>query len=187
MKLLFLDTETTGLDKEKNAVVQISGIVEVDGVVQEEFNLFCAPFPGQTYTESALKITGKTVDEIKAYPNPKETYKQFVTILDKYVDRFNKLDKFYMVGQNTKFDYDFLTSWFKLNGNNYFYGYVNYYLIDLIQATAMFTIAGILKLKDMKLATVAEHFGVKLEAHNAINDIRATREVFYKYIDWMKK
>ena len=107
-------------------------------------------------------------------------------MLDKYVDKFNRADKFYMVGQNTKFDYDFMTEWFKRNGNPYFYGYVNYHLLDVIQATALFTVAGKMKLQNMKLGTVCEHFGIPLKAHDALEDIRATRQVFYKYAEIIK-
>lgn len=187
MKLLFLDAETTGVDNTKNGIIQIAGIVEIDGEVKEEFNMTCRPFPGQAVSPDALKVTGKTMDEIRAYPEPQTTYRDIVAILDRYIDRYNKTDKFYMVGQNTKFDYDFMTAWFKNNGNPYFYAYVAYHLIDVIQATALFTVAGHFKLENMKLATVAKHFGIPLKAHDAMNDIRATREIFYRYVDLLKQ
>ena len=186
MKLLFLDTETTGLDPSKNGIIQIAGMVEIDGEVKEEFDLRVKPFPGQVISEEALKVTGKTVEEIQTYTEPLIGYRSFTEMLDKYVDKFNRADKFYMVGQNTKFDYDFMTEWFKRNGNPYFYGYVNYHLLDVIQATALFTVAGKMKLQNMKLGTVCEHFGIPLKAHDALEDIRATRQVFYKYVDMIK-
>ena len=79
------------------------------------------------------------------------------------------------------------TEWFKKNGNPYFYGYVNYHLLDVIQATALFTVAGKMKLQNMKLGTVCEHFGISLKAHDALEDIRATRQVFYRYADVLTK
>jgi len=187
MKLLFLDTETTGVDNTKNGIIQIAGIVEIDGAVKEEFNMMCRPFPGQAVSPDALKVTGKTMDEIRAYPEPQAAYRDLVAILDRYIDRYDKTDKFYMVGQNTKFDYDFLTAWFKNNGNPYFYAYVAYHLIDVIQATALFTVAGQFKLENMKLATVAKHFGIPLKAHDAMEDIRATRAIFYRYVHLIRQ
>ena len=62
MKLLFLDTETTGLEPGKHGVVQIAGIIEIDGVVKEEFDFLCRPFDGQLYEARALEM-----DEILAY------------------------------------------------------------------------------------------------------------------------
>lgn len=43
-KIIYLDTETTGLDKEKNDVIQVAGIIEIDGKEVERFNIFCQPF-----------------------------------------------------------------------------------------------------------------------------------------------
>lgn len=187
MKLLFLDTETTGVDNAKHGVIQVAGVVEIDGEVKEEFNLRCRPFKGQAVSAEALNVTGKTMLEISSYPEPQESYREFVSILDRYIDKYNKADKFFMVGQNTKFDYDFMSAWFKGNGNPYFYAYVAYHLIDIIQATALFTVAGRLSLPNMKLATVAAHFGIPLKAHDAMEDIRATRQIFYRYADLIKK
>lgn len=39
MKLLYIDTETTGVDPMQNGIVQISGCIEVDGELKEEFDL----------------------------------------------------------------------------------------------------------------------------------------------------
>ena len=43
MKNLWIDLETTGLDVKKHGVVQIAGIVEIDGEIQESFNFFTKP------------------------------------------------------------------------------------------------------------------------------------------------
>ncbi|NCC60072.1 MAG: 3'-5' exonuclease [Verrucomicrobiae bacterium] len=187
MKLLFLDCETTGVDNTKNGIIQIAGIIEIDGIVKEEFNLRCRPFKGQIYTLEALRVTGITKEEIEAYPEPREAYMTLIALFEKYISRYDKTDKFYMVGQNTKFDYDFMNAWFRNNGNNFFYAYIFYHLIDVIQATALFTVAGRFKLPDMKLATVAEHFGIPLKAHDAMEDIRATRQIFYTYAALIKQ
>ena len=187
MKLLFLDCETTGLKWSEHGVIQIAGIVDVDGEIKSEFNFTCQPFPGQVITAEALKVNGRSEAEIGTFQKPKDAFVSLVGILDSFVDRYNREDKFYMVGQNTKFDYDFMSEWFKRNGNPYFYGYVFYHLLDVIQATALFTVAGKMKLQNMKLGTVCEHFGIPLKAHDALEDIRATRQVFYKYVDAIKK
>ena len=43
MKLLWLDVETTGLNKEKCDIIQIAGIVVIDGEEKERFNFKCQP------------------------------------------------------------------------------------------------------------------------------------------------
>jgi len=186
MKLLFLDTETTGVDPLKNGIIQIAGIVDINGQIVEEFNLKCRPFPGQIYTAEALKVTGTTVEEIKNYPDPKEAYQKIQAIFNKYINRYDKNDKFTMVGQNTKFDYDFMTVFFQNNYDKFFYAYVAYHLVDLVNASALFKMAGKISVPNMKLETMAKCFGITLNAHDALEDIRATRQILYKFVECIK-
>ena len=61
MKLHFFDLETTGLDEEKCAIVQIGGIIEINGKVVEEFKISMRPHAGALIQEEALKKIGKTI------------------------------------------------------------------------------------------------------------------------------
>lgn len=187
MKLLFLDTETTGTDPKKHGVIQIAGIVEIDGDIKEEFNFKCQPFPGQLISQDALKINGITLEQIKTFPMPGDTYKELETIFSKHIDRYDKTDKFYLVGQNIRFDYDMLTEFFMRNSNPYLYGYISYHLIDLIAITAMFTLAGKLKTANMKLMSIAEAMGIKFNAHDAMEDIKVCHEIFHRYKNIISK
>lgn len=186
MKTAYIDLETSGLDPKKNGVIQIAGLIDIDGEIKEEFNFKCRPFAGQLCSPEALKLHNLTVEQIREYPDPTMTYSQLLKIFDKYIDRYNKEDKFYMVGQNPKFDYDFLTEWFKNNGNQYFYAYVNYALVDLVAATVLMKIAGIINPENMKLGTLAKSFGMEFDAHDAMADIKMTRTIFYKYVEMIK-
>lgn len=186
MKLLFIDLETSGLNPKKHGVIQIAGIVEIDGEEKERFDLKCSLFSGQFMDSHALAVNGITEHTIRAYPEPSEAYEKLIAIFDKYVDRYNKADKFYMVGQNPSFDYAFLEEWFNKNGNGFLYAYINYAKIDLIGLTAAFTVGGIIRPENMKLATIAKLFDVPLVAHDAMSDIEATRAIFHKYIQEIK-
>lgn len=186
MKLLFVDTETTGLSAYKNGLVQIAGIVEIDGKVKEEFNFECRPFEKDEVDAKALTIIGKTREELENLPSPKKTYQKVVTLFDKYIDKFNRSDKFYLVGQNIKFDHGFLQAWFKKNDDKYFGSYAWNYMVDLIAIATLFRVAGKFKTDDMKLETMAKEFDISLDAHDALNDIRATREIFYRFVEQVK-
>lgn len=187
MKLLFLDTETSGTDIKKHGIFQLSGMIEIDGRIIEEFDFNCRLFPHQIFDAGALAVTGKTVEEIRAYPEPIAIYSKILTLFNKYIDRYNKNDKFYLVGQNIKFDYDFMTEWFNNCGNRYFYAYIDYHLIDLMCLSTILNVAGIIKTKNMKLQTMADYFGIEFKAHNSFEDIRVTRSLFYKMIQLIKK
>ena len=39
-KIIFIDTETGGVNAEKSALIQLSGIIEVDGTEKEKFNFY---------------------------------------------------------------------------------------------------------------------------------------------------
>jgi len=187
MKMLFIDLETTGTVPGKHGVVQIAGIIEIEGKVAEEFELKCRPFPGEVADPAALRVIGKTADEIRAYPEPRLAFEKLKGIFQKYVDRYDKTDKLNMVGQNPKFDYDFLTSFFQKNGDQYLYAYIKFHLIDLIAATALFQSAGKMTVPNMKLETVAGYFGIEHKAHDALEDIRITRQLYHTYADLIKQ
>lgn len=186
MKLLFLDTETTGLTKD-HAVIQIAGIVDVDGEVKEKFNLHAAPQPADLINDQALQIQNITRDTLATYPTAFTTYGAIKRICDKYIDKYNKLDKFILAGQNCKFDYDMMESFFLKCGDKYWHSYVAYHVVDLVACTALLKLAGRINPANAKLSTVAASLNIPLEAHDAMNDIEATRQIFYRYVDMVKK
>ena len=109
MKLLFYDLETTGIKYWRNGIHQISGEIVIDGEVKERFNFRVCPHPQSTIDEEALRVCGVTKEQIQAYPPMHIVYKQFIDMLSKYVDRYDKKDKFFLVGyNNASFDNYFL-------------------------------------------------------------------------------
>jgi len=175
-KIIYLDTETTGLDKEKNDIVQVAGIIEIDGVEKEKFDFKCQPFDWNNVSQDALDIQGRTIEELKTYPKPQDTYKEFIKILSKYVDKFNKNDKFYIAGQNVKFDLDFLHSWAKKCGDKYLGSFFYWYCIDLLVLASAFRAWGFIDTPTLKLCDICNVLDVNIEnAHDAMADIKATK------------
>lgn len=189
MKLLFMDTETTGVDPSIHGLTQIAGIVdEVDvknGILVPNeigrFNFKCKPFDKKQVSLKALEVQGTTLDELKTRLEPKSVYTDLISLFDSQVDQYDREDKFMLIGQNPKFDYDFVNQWFKDNGNIYFYAYVDYHLIDISVFTTTWKLLKRMDIVNTKLETVAKYFDIALKAHDAMNDIVATREIFYIY------
>ena len=100
MKLLFFDLETTGTNPARHGIHQISGIVEIDGVEQERFDFKVRPNPKAEILDEALAVGGVTREEIDAYPPMEEVYCKLVALLSRYVSKYNKADKFFLVGYN---------------------------------------------------------------------------------------
>lgn len=186
MKLLYLDCETTGLDAISDGLIQIAGIVEIDGVVVEEFNIRLQPIKDSMVSKKALECNGLTMEEIRKFPLPEVGYRQFKAILDKYVDKYDRGDKFYTVGQNVGFDIGFIDTFFHKLGDRYSGSYFHYHKIDLIAITTLMKIAGRITLPNMKLETVMKELGVGEQTHDALDDVRAVRDVFYIYVGWVK-
>jgi len=119
MKIIYIDLETTGTDPKKNGIIQIAGTISANGE-SEDFNFLMCPRNETVYDRTALQKNGKTRGEIATYPHSSEVFPKFIALLSKYVNRFDKADKFYFVGYNSSFDMDFLREWFSQNEEAYF-------------------------------------------------------------------
>jgi DNA polymerase-3 subunit epsilon len=181
-KYLFVDTETTGLDPKINDVHQIAGQIVIDGVTVEEFNYQFQPHSWDNVQEEALAVSGLTVDDLKKRTmTSKKTYTEFNTLLCRFVDKYNKKDKFVIGGYNCNFDAGFINEWYIKHGNKYFFGLCHggAYLDGLLLALMYEIKCGKVVFEpNRKLGTVAKHLGIELDnAHDALADIRATRQV----------
>lgn len=179
-KIFWLDTETTGLDPVKHDIIQLAGIVEIDGEVKEEFEMFMQPQPDAPVSKEALEINGWTVEQLREFPLPKDQHTYLNLILAKYCDRYDKQDKFLIGGQNPKFDIDFLREFYLKNNDKFFGSWFNYHHIDTTTIGALAEYKGA-QLPNFKLETLCKYFKIELQAHDALQDIRATREIFYKF------
>jgi len=189
MKILWYDTETTGLT-ENSAMFQISGVIEIDGEVKEEFDIFCHPHEGADISEQALEVTGMSREELDGFQSPKKAYDELVEIFSKYIDKFDREDKFIIAGQNVKFDIDVLNRFFKRNNDNYLGSFLNYkQVFDTLSVYTALEIADVVpKLENHKLETICKIMGVELSnAHNSLADIKATKEVGDKLLQGLRR
>lgn len=187
-KILWFDCETTGLDPNKNQIIQMAGIIEVDGKEKESFNLKCAPFHGILIDSGALKVNKRTKEEIKAWPNPKKTYAEFNKILRSHINKFNPLDKFIMAGQNIFFDKGMLYGLAKLCGDSFLGSFFHGATLDLLTLASIASMNGMQFRPNFKLSTICATLGISLGegAHDAMADIRATRDCAEYLIGYLK-
>lgn len=183
-KINWFDTETTGTDKEKNAIVQLSGIIEIkngnpmDDFIKE-YDILMRPFTGAEISEEALEVNGRTNKEIANFPEWQKQIEGYKTAMGKYVDKFNKNDKFIPAGYNIGFDIDMLFKSFERLGDNYFWSWFFWPCIDVKVKVAEYMIKTGLRLKKYNLETVCNNFGIQIDAHDSMSDIRATRNLYY--------
>lgn len=189
-KIIFIDTETGGVNPEKAALIQLSGIIRIDKKDVEKFNFYIKPFENSEVTEKALEIQGRTLEELKTdkYVEEKEVYKQFINLLDKYIDKYDRTDKFIVAGYNVRFDVDMLKAFFQRHGNNFLFSYLDSSMLDPLYSIRLLQTAEILPvLENNKLETWCKHFGIELKAHDSLEDVEATKKLIGKLISLIRK
>ena len=180
MKFLWCDTETTGLDVENAAPFQIAFIfVYSDKNNKEEFErvFYLNPLDmnGIEFNKTASEIHGYTETDLKKFDPSSEVVYRIYNYLKELV-RYRDDEKLVFVGYNEKFDFEHLASLFRRNG----FDFTNYFSkrIDVLEqvrkANHIFR-----SLPNRKLTTVAKFLGIDfdLKAHDALSDIKVTREV----------
>lgn len=141
--------------------------MDIDGQEAERFDIRLAPNPAATIEQEALDVAGVTLEQIQSYQPMEEGYRQLVGILSKYVNKFDKRDKMYLVGYNNAgFDNNFLRALFQQCGDKYLRN----------------------DMENFKLMTVARTMGIEIDEnklHDATYDIELTRDIFYRIIGKM--
>ena len=183
MKICYIDVETTGLDAVKNDIIQLAGIVEIDGKVESTFEFECQPYSYENLEPKAMEVNGYTRQDLEKFDAPQKVKAQLEGLFTRYINKFDKADKFTFAGYNSPFDYRFMKEWWKKGGDKFFGSYFEYKQYDIYPLFQMYAIAAKLDLPDHKLVTAAKHFGISFGdagAHDAMADIRVTRDVGLK-------
>ena len=191
MILLYIDTETTGLDTATCSIWQLSGYISDTATgVSDSFDYKMRPYRNEIVSKEAAAKTGVTQEELDSYPSQSEVFSSFTALLGKYVDLEDWNQRVTPVGYNVSFDLDFLRSWFTFNNsatlfskNIYFPG------IDVMYLAAYYLLGERSKMRNFQLSTVYEKLTGKslANAHNAMADIDATKELLNVIVGKLRK
>lgn len=189
-KVLWIDTETTGLEVEKHGLREVACLVEIDNVVVDEFsfNIDTTTYKNEKYISKYVrKAMGVTEDKLSEYNSSAVQIDYFISKIKKYTDLDDKNDKFIMAGFNVGFDFDFIEDWFKDNLNYVDFDYsFGYQKIDVLELVRNFKYLDLFETKNNKLETLCKYFNIEIDAHKALSDIKATKELHsvlaHKYV-----
>ncbi|MCP2240012.1 PolC-type DNA polymerase III [Thermoanaerobacterium thermosaccharolyticum] len=161
------DIETTGLSSINDSIIEIGAVKIKDCQIVDTFETFVNP---QIHISSFItKLTGITDDMVKRYPPIDEVLPKFLEFIKGST----------LVAHNANFDVTFI----KTKAKNLGIEVDNPVLDTLELSRHMYE-----NLKNYKLDTVAQHLGVSLENHHrAVDDARATAEIFLKSINKLKE
>lgn len=186
MKILYIDTETTGANPrghDAHDVVQIAAIIEIDGVVVDRIELKCAPHFPDHYEPEALSVTGVTIEELCLRPDPTETYKKFTAFLHKHRNKYDKTDRFFFVAYNAPFDFQVMIEHAKRSGDEWFM--TNFWsppiCVMVLAANALMPVRH--TLTNFKLQTICAFCEIEFDkdaAHDALYDLGRTVELYKK-------
>jgi DNA polymerase-3 subunit epsilon len=186
LKILFLDLETTGTKFWRNGIHQISGIIDINGEVRERFDFKVKPFERAEIEDSALEVAKVTREQILSYPETQTVYNELLELILKYVDRYKKNDKLFIVGfNNAAFDNSFFRAFFVQNKDTYFGSYFWPNPVDVYCMASVKLLYERHKMPDFKLMSVARRFGIEInedKLHDAIYDVEVTRDIYYKIV-----
>lgn len=184
MKLLYFDLETTGVKFWKNGIHQLSGAVEIDGEIKEYFNINMQPFKDAIIEDEALSIANIKREDLANYTPIGKAYNEFTMMLSKYVDKFNKQDKFHLVGYNSaSFDNQFLRAWFVQNLDNYFGSWFWSCPIDAMVLAGQKLMNERHLMPNFQQGTVAKHLGIEVDEsrlHDAVYDVEIMIQIYKK-------
>ena len=163
--LVWLDTETTGLDEQLNDIIEIA-IVRFDraGVEQILEAKLKMERPENAHPK-ALEVNGYTEEAWADAEDPAEFWLR--------VKKEGWLDECIVAGQNVKFDTGFLNATFKRHGIKY---RVDYHVFD----TCVLTLEHMHEVMDsISLVPTCVALGIPVtDAHSALADVRMAQAVY---------
>lgn len=189
-KILWIDTETTGLDANKNGIIQIAALYEVNGEIKDRFVTHIKTFDNDFIDPEALKVNELTKEDITGFPSPQLIFISFTDFLCKLVNKYDKSDKLIIAGYNVDFDIRFLKAFWKKNHDTYFGSLFYWVPIDVMKEVV--SSRAMLNLPippHIKLVDMIEYFDLKVPngLHDAEVDIEMTRKVYQKIKEQLTK
>ena len=185
LKQIFIDTETTSANRKTCGLWQLSGIIEC-GKKKEKFDFKMDIFEGSDVDSKAFETNGMSLEKIATFADPTETYEKFIKLLDKYIDKYDKKDKFIAIAYGSEFDQDVLRTWFERNDDDFFGSWFFHPWICVMNLAQYRYRNERANFKNFKLATVAEYMKTcdeKCETnlyHDAAFDVDITYKMYKK-------
>lgn len=183
MNLLFLDTETGGLNPFKHSLLQVGLAAYKNGMVIDTLE-FTLAHDKYIVTEQAMKVNGLDLKKVKEDGlSPKEAIAKVIEFVGV---NFGK-EKPILVGHNPSIDKYMLRQLFE-SMNFEMDDYMSHRMIDTMSLIWGLHIAGKLPIQACSSNGAFEYFGIEVKKrHNALDDCLATVELYKRLIQLLSK
>lgn len=154
-----IDLETTGLDPKSDNIIEIGAVRVRDGKTDEEFHIFVNP--GRILSDRIKELTQITQEQVDHGIPIKEAIERVIDFVGEYP----------IMAHHVMFDYSFLKR-----------AAVNHHLIfekegiDTLQIARRY----LPELESKKLTFLCQYYGIVYDAHRALEDAKATNELYRK-------
>jgi len=195
VNILFIDTETTGLDPVRNRLLEISARLDVDafvpskdgkGVLPERFNIkmLMPYYDNSTVTLGALKVNKRKLIEDRVINEQAfssdmgavEFANWMLTMQQKYGD-------FVVCGHNITFDISFISEALKRMSIEGLKDLTGYRMLDTSSVATFLRLAGLLNVEKSSLSDIGKAMGLPVEGlHDATFDVDLTASVLYAMV-----
>lgn len=172
MNYISLDTEYTGFysvePHKSGELLQVAAVAIVDGVRVAEFNEYCKPLTNR-WSKEAEAVHGISRAHAMIEQHPKEMAVKFLS----WIESFDRV--FTVVGWNCRSDQLYMERLCGLVDLNRLLRCTRTKWNDSLKMAKKRK--KMLEVSNWKLGTLCKHFGVKINAHDALSDAVATWEV----------
>lgn len=166
-RFVVFDLETTGLSSEKDKITEIGAVKIENGKVTDRFSTFVNP--ERPIPRKIVELTSITDEMVANAPKIDEILPKFMDFCKGCV----------LVAHNAAFD----TGFIKKNAKDFRLGYDFSHLDTLMLARGLYP-----ELSNHRLSTLNKYLGVPLlHHHRAVDDAKATADIFIKMLDELKK
>ncbi len=189
-RLLFIDTETGGLDPQKHSLLTIGMCVMVDGNIVDKLEI---KLKQDIYNVTSAALNVNKINLLELDTDIKTAFNQMFTFIRR---NFGNKDKVTLAGHNVNFDIGFLKVFWEeglktipeyQRDGFLWHKLFDYHYVDTMQISAFLNDAGIISTPNNKLESLIKYFSLNPSSrHTALEDSIMTCLVYYNMIKIIK-
>ena len=183
-RLMFVDTETGGLDPQKHSLLSL-GIVIWDSAIGELYSTeYYINSDNYNVTKTAARINHfNEKDQLEKSLNPIDVVEKIISLKETYFSDYSSIP---LAGHNISFDVQFIKKMFISCGRSYEKVF-SHRLVDTYSIIKYLTDCHLIPSGINSSASAFKYFNISVNGrHTALGDAKATMQLYSKLISVLK-